>query len=188
MQIGRKKPMLHPPRGKGFTVIELMIAVAIIGVLAALAIPSLTDFIEKNRLKGAAEEAQSLLQFARSEAVKRNADVFTRFAADGTTTWCFGTSTATNCDCTSSTSCAISIAGTAVVKRIVSTDFSNISLTTPANYELTFDHRRGMTSNNGTLSFTSPRGYEIRVVVNVLGRIRVCSPSGSNKVPGYEDC
>lgn len=178
--------LLPGARAKGFTLIELMMVVAIGAILATLAAPSMRDLILKNRLRGAAEEAQSMLQLARSEAVKRNADVYVSFT-DGAA-WCFGTSTATNCDCTNTTSCVVSIAGSDVLKRVVSTDYTDVTLTSnPANHEVQFDSTRGLTTSTGTMTFTNG-GFEIRVIVSVLGRAKMCSPSGTAKVWGYEDC
>ncbi|WP_412179463.1 GspH/FimT family pseudopilin [Variovorax paradoxus] len=55
--------------------IEAMVVVAIVAILAALAMPSFTGTIANHRAKSAAQELQTLLQFARAEAVYKRKDV-----------------------------------------------------------------------------------------------------------------
>jgi type IV fimbrial biogenesis protein FimT len=62
-------------RAAGFTIIEVLIVLAIIGVLVSLAAPSMRDMIAGTRVKGAASDVFGSMIFARSEAIKRNAAV-----------------------------------------------------------------------------------------------------------------
>ena len=70
---------------EGFTIIEVMVVVAILGLLAALAAPSFTPLIERWRVRQAAEDLASTLTFARSEAIRRGGGVVLRRNAPNTT-------------------------------------------------------------------------------------------------------
>ena len=60
---------------RGFSLLEVMVVVAILAILAALAGPSFTPMIERWRVRSATEDLQSSLYFARSEAIKRGDNV-----------------------------------------------------------------------------------------------------------------
>ncbi len=60
---------------RGFTIIELMITLTILVILIGLAAPSLSDLVRDQRVKTATSDVHSALVYARSEAIKRNADV-----------------------------------------------------------------------------------------------------------------
>lgn len=59
----------------GFTLMELMVVVAIAAILAAIAAPSFTGLINDTRQSSLASQLSGDLQRARSEAIKRNARV-----------------------------------------------------------------------------------------------------------------
>lgn len=61
---------LHPE--KGFTLIELMIVIALMAILAAIAFPNFREFMVQRRLNGAARQVMSDLMHARMQAVSQN--------------------------------------------------------------------------------------------------------------------
>jgi type IV fimbrial biogenesis protein FimT len=57
---------------KGFTLVELMIVVAVMAIMAAFAFPAYEDWMERNRLNGAARQVMSDLMEARMKAASQN--------------------------------------------------------------------------------------------------------------------
>ncbi|WP_372761659.1 GspH/FimT family pseudopilin [Pseudoalteromonas sp.] len=55
----------------GFTLIEMMVVLSVIGLLAAVATPSFSSFINRDRLVTNANQLHGVYKFARSEAIKR---------------------------------------------------------------------------------------------------------------------
>lgn len=65
----------HKRRPGGFTLVELLVGVAIVGVLSAFAVPAFNNFMVNERVKNAAIDVTSSLVVARSEAIKQNGTV-----------------------------------------------------------------------------------------------------------------
>ncbi|MGS2743449.1 GspH/FimT family pseudopilin [Halomonas sp. LS-001] len=62
-------------REKGFTLLELLVALAVAGILATLVAPSFAGFLARQQLASDVNEVVSALSFARSEAIKRRQEV-----------------------------------------------------------------------------------------------------------------
>jgi type IV fimbrial biogenesis protein FimT len=60
---------------KGFRIVELLITVTVLGILAAFALPSFNSFVRDQRVKTAISDVYATFIYARSEAIKRSADV-----------------------------------------------------------------------------------------------------------------
>ncbi len=74
-------------RGRGFTLVELIAAVTVLAILAAIGVPSLRSFLQNNRNSGQAQSLILMLTLARNEALKRDvaAGVTVCPSADGKT-------------------------------------------------------------------------------------------------------
>ena len=66
-----------------FTLVELMIAIAVAAIVLTLGVPSFGRVIERNQLSAYTNQLVSSLHFARSEAVRRNQNISVCHSADG---------------------------------------------------------------------------------------------------------
>lgn len=67
--------LIYPKSLAGFTLIELMFAVAIVGILLAAGLPEASNWIQNTKVRTAAETISNGMQLARGEAVRRNTQV-----------------------------------------------------------------------------------------------------------------
>ena len=66
-------------KNSGFTLMEMMVVIAIIGITAAIAIPNVISYLPKHRLNGGARDVYSAMQYARLMAVKEKTPVSINF-------------------------------------------------------------------------------------------------------------
>jgi type IV fimbrial biogenesis protein FimT len=174
----------------GFTLIELIVTIALAGVLVSLVIPSFTDYLNKRRVEGVASELATDLQYARSEAVARNRNALVTF---GDACYVVYVAPAT---ATTPSTCTVSDIG-AVVKSVTMPS-SSISLTRLNSLvTVTFEPVLGSASNDSgsdpaVAEVTAGSGgkpWKLQVRVSNQGRVKTCSPSGAGFVSGHNsDC
>ncbi|UUX94601.1 GspH/FimT family pseudopilin [Aquabacterium sp. J223] len=83
----------------GFTVVEMMVVVVVVAVLLALAVPSFTDLLARQRLAAAGAELASNLQLARSEALQRQQQIGVAFSPADACYVVYPMKAADGCDC-----------------------------------------------------------------------------------------
>ena len=169
-------------RQKGLTLIELLVAIAIMGLMVTIGAPAILDALKANHVKGAAEASYFSLQYARSVAIAQGADVDIDFQ-DGAN-WCVGVSDGGVCDCTMVNSCTVD----GIEQRVLAADYGNVTVAniTFNNQRSVIDSRRGLAIGNaGQLEFTDGDNT-LRLVLSNLARPRLCVVAGS--ISSYEDC
>jgi type IV fimbrial biogenesis protein FimT len=67
--------LIRRESSRGFTIIELMIALTLFSVLAVLAVPAFTDMLQNQKIRSKAESITAGLQTARQEALRLNQPV-----------------------------------------------------------------------------------------------------------------
>jgi type IV fimbrial biogenesis protein FimT len=148
----------------GFTMIELMTTMVIVGILAVLAIPAFGEQLARRRLEGVATDFSTDLQFARSQAVSSRSDV--RFRTTSTTSYVIDNA-----------------AGTVTYKTVT----LPAGITVTNGITVTYDALRGAAATAQTFALASAQtSATMQVDVNTMGRASLCSPSGSLK--GYATC
>lgn len=149
-------------KSSGFTLVELMVTTAVIAIIAMVVVPTYQGWRERVRLRGAAENTYSMIQYARSEGVKQNCDRM-------------------NVDITEGENWSIQLsvpAGSTCVPPdflVSSVDYPDTELDSNVA-TLWFEGGRGI-SNGGTLQFTGPDNAA-NVVISLRGRVTLCGNFG----------
>ncbi len=179
--------MRTPAQQRGVTLVEASIVMAIVAITTATAVPSFHAFIEKQRLDGAAAQLASDLQFTRAEAVLRNTPLrLTVHQAASGHCYVIHTGAAKECRCEASGSAVCS--GEADALKTVQWPLEQgISLQSAVRSFL-FDPLHGTSTPAGTLKVAAASGRTVHHVVNVMGRVRTCSPQGAGAAAGYRSC
>lgn len=179
------------PTMRGFTIIELMVAIAIIAILATLAGPSMSELIERRRLASQTEAITDLLQIARSESIKHSSSSPLREVAvtiSPAAPWFIGLSNG-SAACTNATTCVLNEGGTNVSRFLTNTACTGCKLVAPnATQVIVFSFRGMVETGNAdrTIEVESPRGYRTRVTLSPIGRVSVCTPTAA--MTGYKPC
>lgn len=172
-------------RQRGVTLIEASVAMAVAAVLASTAAPGMQDLIDTRRLDGAATQVATDIQFIRSEAVARNQPLRLSIRPIGTgSCYVIHSGAADACDC-GAAGPAVCSADAREIKTVRIASADHVTLTANVASVL-FDPLHGTSSPTGTVRLTGTRDRAVHHVINIMGRVRSCSPNAA--MPGYRAC
>ena len=180
----------------GFTIVELMVSVALLGTILALALPSYREMVEKRQLTQGAEQVHAFLNSIQGFASRSNENVTVSYSMTDSDDWCFGATLGdTACDCTETSSaesdfCSIDGAAARVTNDQTGNRGLLQSITGDGAYA--FDPIRGLFVNlddSLDMEMHSPSGdYQLRLIVSNTGHTTLCSKDTDHSVPGYKIC
>ena len=180
-------------RPRGFTLIELMVSVAVMTILLMIAIPSFLDFRERAAVRGAGDELVSFWANAKLEALKRDRTITVAIRKSGTA-MCLGAATSGTCDCFTANSCDIDQYPGAQNEWRGVTMVGQPTLgptDTDDDGVATIDPKRGyltVATDVGGTTVQSPASnkYRLRFFVDRWGRPYLCMPTNTpSKLPDY---
>ena len=179
-------PQRRQPPQRGLTLIEACVTLAVLATIATSAAPSLRNLIDARRLDGAASQLGHDLQFARGTAIARYQRVrFSVYGAVNGSCYVIHTGNIDQCACGPGDQPAACRDGAIQIKAVRWRDADRVTLQSNVT-SILFDPLHGTSTPTGTLRVIGADGREVRQIVNVMGRVRACSPQGS--VPGYRSC
>ncbi len=177
-----KQPPRTARRQAGVSLTESLMVLAIAAITLGAAVPGFEAARERRHLEGAAAQLETDLHFARSLAGAHHEALRVSFHADGEGSgYVVHRGGASHCKALpgGETQCN----GPARVYRVV--HYLPEALRVQANVSsMVFDPVRGTSTPAGTLRVMGNGGGAIHQVVNIMGRVRSCSPT----LHGYPRC
>ncbi|GAA5194008.1 GspH/FimT family pseudopilin [Ferrimonas gelatinilytica] len=175
----------------GLTLVELLIAVTILAIVLAVALPSFQSFAQSIRLRGAAFGFLETVHQARTEAIKRDLpEVSIKFLNTGGN-WCYRVTDTPNacvsCDFSDQVN-RCDVAGDGVIKGDDAGNYVGLAFQpTYVDGVLTLSNRRG-TMEAGNVAFSIGTDKQVQVKTSGVGRVRICVPNGYDGIFGVEGC
>jgi len=180
-----RKPMPARCAQRGVTLVESMVVVAVLALSATLAVPELGSFKGRQALHGAVAGFETDVQQVRSLAVAGNAALRISFdARDGASCYIVHSGASGDCECGPAGE-AVCRNGAQAQRMVGFAQGGSVALSANVR-SIVFDPVRGTSTPTATVRFATQGNASVHQVINILGRVRSCSPGQS--VAGYKAC
>ena len=184
-KITGKKTRNCKPHNKGYTLLELMIVVALVSTVSALSIPSFYHWKQETEFKYVLRGITDLAHKARVSSITLNRPIHLKIGLDDT--HCIAISEDDSCDCTTKEKCNVN--GKVWALDFVDTN-SNVSISTNATkklkaHSITFNSQGTLHFANNSTLYVQSLPLKAKVTISVLGRIKTCT---SEPMTGFSIC
>lgn len=170
-------------RQRGASFVEATVVLAISSTLAGSVLPGWQEARERRQLDAASAQLATDLRLARSLAVAQGVSV--SLAVDAAQAcYIVHTGPARSCSCTDTGASACEDG--AVALRVATLPARGRIAISSTSRSMRFDADRGTVTPTGTLRLHAADGRSVHQVVNIMGRVRSCSPGGL--VAGHPAC
>jgi type IV fimbrial biogenesis protein FimT len=168
----------HPAPAPGFTLIETLVALAVLAIVLTTAVPSFSAFLSRRHLDGASAQLQADLQFLRSSSVALNQGLRIRvYSSSAGSCYLIHNGGEDQCACTFPAGADPSASCTAGVELLRSQAWAGAPVAVRANVvSMRVDPRHGTFSPAGSIDIQAGDGPVLRHIVSILGRVRLCTP------------
>jgi type IV fimbrial biogenesis protein FimT len=197
--------VLTPPRDRGFSLIELLVAVSVLAILMAVAMPNFTAWIRNAQVRTVADALQASIRLAQTEAQRRNQSVVLFRTTDAS---CALTATANaagmrwqirsvpnplmtdaadgpaaiQCGTLSEAGSQVTLSGSETAAALCfSSDGRQTSLTNPTSIGL--NCTAGATWYRVEPSTSHAENRALRLDVSLSGAVRMCDPNKATTAP-----
>ena len=164
---------------RGFTLVELMIAITMLGILMAAAMPSFNAMVGDNRINAESNKFIANLNFSRVAASTRASVINLSRKSATSNDWTQGWEIYTDQDATGNT---VRVVADTLLRDVNPLDDGiTVNTSTPGNAWISFN-TNGMLNENGNtvvVAFCDDRGEASGrdITIGITGRVRVSAPS-----------
>lgn len=138
---------------RAFTLVEMMVTIAVLAIIIGIATPSFVEMMRQNTVRSQANELLGLMHYARTEAIKRRAEV--------TVTLTKGSGWKANVK-----------VGAEPALRELDKSSTSVILDNSAPAEIVFESRGRLVSSVAPIALSYDESYSCKIVISVGGSIK----------------
>jgi type IV fimbrial biogenesis protein FimT len=175
----RLGPFRRPVATRGWTLIETLIVMTILGLSLSLSLPSFGDYLMRRRLEGSSQQLVADLQELRSRTVATGQPLRLRLQSDlHASCYLIHTGEPNSCSCLSADAANACRPDSQILRTTTVPTSSGLRLSSNVA-TVVIDPRHGTFSPALSIDLASGDGsLKLRHVVSILGRVRLCMVSG----------